>query len=51
MMLDREVRLPHEIVFDKTNLQAGKGVAINGDYVFDLKGKMQTAHYVARLHI
>ena len=51
MMLGREVRLPHEIVFGKAKYHTDKGVAAYGDYVSELKGRMQKAHDVARAHL
>ena len=51
MMLGREVRLPHEIFFCKAKYHTDKGVAAYGDYVSELKGRMQKAHDVARAHL
>ena len=52
MMLGREVRLPHEVVFGSSvSTNQYESVSTYGTYVIDLKNKMQKAHDVARDHL
>ena len=52
MMLGREVRLPHEVVFGSfVSTNQYESVSTYGMYVIDLKNKMQKAHDVARDHL
>ena len=52
MMLCREVRLPHEVVFGSSvSTNQYESVSTYGTYVIDLKNKMQKAHDVARDHL
>ena len=52
LMLGREIRLPHEVVFG-SSVSENKydNVANYGEYVIDLKNKLQKAHDVTRLHL
>ncbi|MES9880687.1 MAG: reverse transcriptase domain-containing protein [Sedimenticola sp.] len=50
LMLGRETRLPAELVFGSTT-QDQQRVSSYGEYVEDLKERMQKAHAVARKHL
>ena len=52
MMLGREVRIPHEVVFGST-VQGNKFERVTqyGEYVSGLRNQMQKSHAVARQHL
>ena len=51
LMLGREVRLPAEIIFGSGTTLADTPVASYGEYVTQLRSRMQHAHQVARKHL
>ncbi len=51
LMLGREVRLPAEIMFGSGTGVAGDSVTSYGEYVDQLRERMQRAHEVARDHL
>ena len=52
VMLGREVRLPHKVVFASSmSANQYESVSTYGMHVIDLKNKMQKAHEVARDHL
>ena len=50
LMFGRDVRLPAEVMFGSLT-QNGEDITSYGDYVDELKSKMQHAHYVCRKHL
>ena len=49
--IGREVRLPGELVFRSTNSYNGEEITYYGEYVDELKSRLQHAHEVARKYI
>ena len=47
-MLGREVRLPVELMY---NYPSGQEISSYGEYISNLKEKMEHAHEVARKHL
>ena len=51
VMLGREVRLHHEVVFGSTTNSRYEMVSAYGSYVRDLQNKMNLAHEIVRKHL
>ena len=51
LTIGREVRLPAELVFSSKNTCDGLDITSYGEYVDQLRQKMQYAHEVARKHL
>ncbi|MCG8034415.1 MAG: DDE-type integrase/transposase/recombinase [Candidatus Thiodiazotropha taylori] len=51
LSIGREIRLPGELVFGSTNSYDGEEITSYGEYVDDLKCRMQHAHELARKYM
>ena len=51
MMLGREVRLPHEVVYDGSVPNKFENVSCYGEFVMGLQTRLQKSHEVARAHL